>query len=68
MTTLQRIAAMCGNPDAAEGCRQILKVVKHAIDYEKKWDRMLEEFQGLLDGDEPVSGSDLVEWISNELE
>lgn len=25
---LERISGMCGNPDAAEGCRNILKLIK----------------------------------------
>ena len=28
---LTRIGGMCGNPDAVEGCRNILKVVKEAL-------------------------------------
>lgn len=67
MTTLERIAAMCGNPDAAEGCRQILKVIEGAVDYERKWNDMIEHFK-FNDPDVPISGADLIEWICNATE
>jgi hypothetical protein len=58
---------MCGNPDAAEGCRQILKVIAGAVDYELKWKAMIKEFN-FDDPDEPISGGDLIIWISNAME
>ena len=65
MTTLQRIAAMCGNPDAAEGCRQILKVIEEATDYEERWNSFMSRYRQLSRN--PISGSDLVMLLDEEI-
>lgn len=37
-------------------------------EYKERWMNMLKAFPGLVNGEEPVSGADLVEWICNHLD